>query len=239
MPIVDSHCHVSEVWYEPVEALLWQMEQNGVDHAVLIQMQGQSDNRYQAECVRKHPGRFASVVIVDSAEQMEREAGEGASGVRLKPDAPPPLWDAAQQLGLAVSCGGSAQDFASFEPTVRSHPGLKIVIEHLGGLNRPDGQDREKVCALARYPNVYMKFHGLGEFAQRAMPVTPDPFVRPLPTTLRQAFEAFGPERMMWGSDYPPVSSREGYRNSLRLPMAEFGEGPHFGDTALTVFPLR
>ena len=23
----------------------------------------------------------------------------------------------------------------------------------------------------------------------------------------------------MWGSDYPPVSLREGYRNALRFPM--------------------
>lgn len=25
----------------------------------------------------------------------------------------------------------------------------------------------------------------------------------------------------MWGSDYPPVSYREGYANSLRFPLAE------------------
>ena len=30
------------------------------------------------------------------------------------------------------------------------------------------------------------------------------------------AYDAFGPRRMMWGSDYPPVSGREGYRNALR-----------------------
>ena len=28
------------------------------------------------------------------------------------------------------------------------------------------------------------------------------------------AYEAFGPRRMMWGSDYRPVADREGYRNS-------------------------
>ena len=36
------------------------------------------------------------------------------------------------------------------------------------------------------------------------------------------ALEAFGPQRMMWGSDYPPVSSREGYDNALRFPMDYF-----------------
>ena len=34
MPIVDTHCHVSQVYYEPVETLLFQMDRAGVDHAV-------------------------------------------------------------------------------------------------------------------------------------------------------------------------------------------------------------
>ena len=38
---------------------------------------------------------------------------------------------------------------------------------------------RRKVFALSRFPNVYIKVHGLGEFCQRAMPVTePFPFER-------------------------------------------------------------
>ena len=56
--------------------------------------------------------------------------------------------------------------------------------------------------------------------------------------------EAFGPQRMMWGSDYPPVSSREGYLNSLRTPLdylAGLTEGERawiFGRTAMTVWGL-
>ena len=38
MGVVDTHCHVSPYWYEPVEPLLYQMTTNGVDKAVLIQM---------------------------------------------------------------------------------------------------------------------------------------------------------------------------------------------------------
>ena len=65
MPIVDTHCHVSLVYYEPVEVLLFQMDRAGVDHAVLIQMREEYDNEYQFECVHRYPGRFASVVLVD------------------------------------------------------------------------------------------------------------------------------------------------------------------------------
>ena len=33
------------------------------------------------------------------------------------------------------------------------------------------------------------------------------------------AVEAFGGDRLMWGSDFPPSANREGYRNALRFPM--------------------
>ncbi|MCH7786517.1 MAG: amidohydrolase family protein [Chloroflexi bacterium] len=35
------------------------------------------------------------------------------------------------------------------------------------------------------------------------------------PPLIEMAYDAFGSRRMMWGSDYPPVSGREGYRNAL------------------------
>ena len=35
------------------------------------------------------------------------------------------------------------------------------------------------------------------------------------------AYDSFGPQRMMWGSDFPPVSLREGYHNSLRFTMEQ------------------
>ncbi len=46
----------------------------------------------------------------------------------------------------------------------------------------------------------------------------------------------------MWGSDFPPVSSREGYDNSLRVPLDYFGSlseeerGWIFGRAALDIF---
>lgn len=264
MPIIDTHCHVSLVWYEPVEALLDQMARNGVDGATLIQIQGEFDNDYQFACAARHPGKFAPVVLLDTdapdaVATLERLAAQGASGVRFNATTrsagadPLALWRAAERLGLPVSCAGSAATFSApaFADLIAAVPTLPIVIEHLGALSKPDadaaeGAARRRVFALARFPNTYIKITGLGEFCQRAIPVTaPFPFVRPLPDYLARAFEAFGPTRMMWGSDYPPVSGREGYTNALRLTMAELETVPGFdaaareaifGGTALRVF---
>ena len=57
--------------------------------------------------------------------------------------------------------------------------------------------------------------------------VDPDPEVIPASTkflpVLDLAVDAFGPARMMWGSDFPPVSRREGYANALRWPREHLG----------------
>src|SRR5919204_5115944 len=66
MLIVDTHCHALPHWFEPVEVLLHQMHANGVEKALLVQVRGQFDNRYIMECVRRFPGRFAPIVIVDT-----------------------------------------------------------------------------------------------------------------------------------------------------------------------------
>jgi L-fuconolactonase len=278
MAICDTHCHASLAWYAPVESLLHEMDANGVEQALLIQIRGQFDNSYQEECVRRYPGRFASVVIVDTtradaSEALARWAERGAAGIRLGADTRSPgedplaIWRAAARLGLPVSCQGSAEALASdgFAQLVQELPTLPIVLEHLAGLERlgtggrtreqaPGGQSaapdasgaRERVLALARFPNVSVKVHGLGEFCVRAIPVAePFPFVRPISPLLEDLYRAFGPDRLMWGSDYPPVAGREGYRLALRLVMDEYAAKDEparaaiFGGTAAKLFPIR
>jgi L-fuconolactonase len=264
MLVVDTHCHVAPDWFEPVESLLDQMDRYGVQHAILIQDSSQPDNTYQMGCLRRYPGRFASVVVVDvtrpdAVQTLERLAGEGACGIRLRQTARSPgddplaIWRAADRLGIAVSCSGRASYYMTdeFAELVQAVPNLQIVIEHLGSGNHPDTEPvdlavRRGVFKLARFPNLSMKIHGLGELVRRAVPVSPThPFQQPIPPLLDLAFETFGPGRMMWGSDYPPVSAREGYGNSLRLTTDQFASKSEadraqiFGTTALRIFPVE
>lgn len=263
--VVDSHCHASPVWYEPIESLIREMDATGVLRAVLVQMNGQFDNDYLFSCLKRFPGRFAAVVLVDpskvnAAQALEAEARRGASGVRLggavrSPGSDPyAIWRAAEALGLSVTSGGVGADFASddFSSLVQSVPNLSITLEHLGSVNNPtddplEPEVRQRIFDLARFPNVSIKVQGLGEFARRALPVRPGsfPFERPIPPYLRQAYDGFGPRRLLWGSDYPPVSGREGYRNALALTMEQFADKSAderaliFGGNALDLFPIR
>jgi len=221
------------MWYESVESLIDHMDRNAVAQALLVQIKGYYDNTYQFACVRRYPGRLRSVVAVDlsqpaAATELERLVDQGACGVRISPDGRSPgadplaIWRKAAHLGLPVSCGGARAQFAdpAFATLIEALPNLPIIIEHLGGITWADGDatepERERIFALARYPNVYMKIHGLGEFLPRNMPVTtPFPFDPTGLTLLERAYTAFGPARLLWGSDYPPVAGREGYARAL------------------------
>jgi L-fuconolactonase len=261
--IVDAHTHASPIWFEPLEPLLFQMDRLGVQRAVLVQIQGQTDNAYQMECVRRYPERLVSVVWLDTdspraPEELERLREQGARGVRLRAttrspgDDPLAIWRAAERLGLPISCAGSLAEFGSdaFAALVQEVPRLPIIVEHLGASTTRDRDGtaspaRLKVFALSRFANVHMKIHGLGEFAQRAPPSGAlFPFVQPVPPLLELVYDAFGPRRLLWGSNYPPVSQQEGYANALRLPLERFRDKREsdraqiFGGTAARLYGL-
>jgi len=264
--LIDAHCHASPQWFEPVGPLLYQMDANGVDKAVLTQVLGQFDNSYQQQCVADHGGRLASVGAVDAARDdaadlVRHWAGQGMAGLRLRPEVrstgadPLAVWRVAAECGLAISCGGAAAQFltADFAALAQEFPQMPLVLEQLGGWTRPDCDRADStwqgILGLARLPNVSVKVPTLGQIAPRQIG-------KPLPATgpvldhapgaiLIEALEAFGAERLLWGSDYPVVSSREGYANALNWTRALFATRPAaevraiFGGNAQRIFFSR
>ena len=205
---------------------------------------GHYDHSYLYDCRKRFPGKFALAVIVDTTSldplgDLERHRVEGAVGVRLTPDSRTlgedklSLWRKADELGMFITCMGSVEQFASdeFASVVSEFPDMPIIMEHLAGggessafpLNGPGPshpyEKFKKALTLSDYPNVYIKIHGLGEIVNRPNVLPQDfglDFFDDVPPLVEMAKDSFGVERIMWGSDYPPVSGREGYRNSLK-----------------------
>jgi hypothetical protein len=67
MYVVDTHCHAGTSWFEPVEMLLYGMNQSDVQHAILTQHRGMVDNSYLLEAIERFPGRFSAIVGVDAS----------------------------------------------------------------------------------------------------------------------------------------------------------------------------
>jgi L-fuconolactonase len=235
------------------------MDRCGVDQAVLTQILNERDNTYLLECLHAHPERFAAVVGVDPTrsdieEHLNVLASAGATGVRLRAtdrstgDDPLLVWRTAADLDLSVSCVGSVSDFTdpAFLGVIEAVPTLTIVLEHLASAaraTRPGAESSDgKVFELARFSNVMVKIPGIGEMSARSLPVNDELFEDPIPSVLSDACAAFGPDRLMWGSDFPPVAAREGYQNALAFTqfaieaIAPAGMTQIFGGTARRVF---
>ena len=230
MLIIDTHCHAGRNWFEPIETLEFQMSQNGVDGAVLIQHGGTYDNEYLFEAAARRPGRFKVVVLVDPEDEdplgrLTRLSERGAAGVRLYPGTTfvhagtADIWRKAGELGMVVSTMSSSAEFADdgFSDLLDACPDTAVVIEHLAGASYSDAPftEYEKNLRHAQRPNTSIKVPGLGEIAPRSPRLAADCHFDDVPPLFEMARDAFGPRRMMWGSDFPPCAGREGYANAL------------------------
>jgi L-fuconolactonase len=229
--IIDTHCHAGQNWFLPIESLEFEMNQAGVDGAVLIQHGGTYDNDYLFDEAGKRGDRFKVVVLVDPEDsdplgKLEKLAEQGAAGIRLFPGGQftalsnvTDIWRKAGELGLVVSAMGDDKGFSSaaFKKIVEVCPDTQIVIEHLAGvgITDPPYTDYESALQCAKFSNTTIKVPGLGEITKRPPLLRPDFRFDNIPPLFEMAYEAFGANRMMWGSDYPPSAGREGYGNTL------------------------
>lgn len=232
--IVDSHVHTGVTKYVPVEVLLAQMDAAGIDKAVLVQYMGQFDNRYHQEVCQRFPGRFAPWGLVDTnapdAVEKIKEAVHvhGMVGFRMPVTARSPesnpyaMWETLQELNVVVSLAGVREAYAApeAEELVRRHPGLKMRIEHLGHPRfeeiDPFPQYRQ-VLQLAHFPHVFIAYSGLYAASRQRYPY------QDLVPFFKMIYDAFGPRRILWGSDFPPLCMRETVSMNLQLFQEGFG----------------
>lgn len=99
----------------------------------------------------------------------------------------------------------------------RLHPGLSIVLDHCakpdiaGGRFEPWAGD---IAALAQLPNVSCKLSGLLNCA------APGDGASELKRFANHVLESFGPERVMWASDWPPLDLAASYRRWREVSLA-------------------
>lgn len=119
------------------------------------------------------------------------------------------------------------------------HPGLRTVIDHAAKPDIAAGGFAEwagAIARLAQMPDVYCKFSGL---IDRTGPIA-DP--RALDPYVGHLFETFGPARLIWGSDWPVVTTHVTYEawkaiaRACVLRHAPHAESAVFGDNALALY---
>jgi len=243
---IDTHCHAGKNWFEPIESLIYQMDNNNISKAMIIQHGGYFNHEYLFEASSKYINRLHIVASLDSNDQnplktLNKLALSGASGIRLSPHTEflktdtEKIWNTAGELGLAVSVHSDVSGLKSdkFQEIIHSNPNTKLILEHYAGLGttlmgkgklknaQKDYLDKHlkdfnKILEYSKYPNIFVKIHGLGEIEPRNNQLNDFFDLKDSNNIITLLMKRFGSEKLMWGSDFPPVSGREGYSNSLK-----------------------
>lgn len=270
--IVDPHVHVwkndprypwpKELASPPKEdalpeTLLKLMAQHGVEKTVIVHViYYRWDCRYAADAVRAHPDKFMGVCRIDPesrqpASDLDHWVSEGFHGVRLSPavgaggewindvaqmDA---IWNRTAQLKIPMCVLCSISRIPDVEKVIQRHDGrLDVCIDHMADspIDQPD--ELEKLLRLARYPRVHVKLSHLWSLSKQDYPY------RDTHDQVHRLYDAFGPQRLMWGTDWPAIDEYCGYARALALYRDEikfFNDEDRkwiLGETALGLWPF-
>lgn len=212
------------------EELLREMDAAGVARAVLIPpgFDGIRNDLILA-AARKYPQRFAAMGRLDTEAPDAREriatwleqpgmlglrfSFNRALGPALADGSVDWIWQAAEQAGVPVMLLVPHAMVHLIDDIAARHPGLRLSLCHLG--LPTDVQDDEafrefdKLLPIARRPNVTVKASALPSYTTDSYPF------RRVHGYLRRVYDAFGPRRMFWGSDFSRLTCT--YREVVTL----------------------
>ena len=227
MLIVDSQVHIwstglptnpahRQITSFTVDDLFKEMDEAGVDAAVIHPPAWDpNSNQIALEAAAQYPERLSilgnfpldqedSRSLVDSWKEKP-----GMLGLRFALNQPHQqnwpidgtmdwLWPAAEAAGIPVGLAA-----ANFMPLVgevaERHPNLKLIVDHMGragGLtDDPAWETLPQLLDLAKFPNVAVKARGAPSYSSAVYPFTN------IHDHLHEIYDAFGPDRMFWGTD--------------------------------------
>ncbi|MGE3821546.1 MAG: amidohydrolase, partial [Isosphaeraceae bacterium] len=272
--VIDCHAHIYsedenayptiENPYRPpagkgtVSHLLREMKANGVSRATAIQTSTfyRWDNRFLADSSKRHASVLAGVCTLDpddptSPAILERYARESnvrgmrsipAKSGRLDDPGVIALWSTAERLGIVINVLVNRDKADEVESLARRHPSLRLVIDHC--LNLRVGPELEPTLGalerLARRPNLHAKLTFIPTGTAEAYPC------RDLHEPCRRVIAAFGPERCVWGSNFPCElwNPKVTYAQHLAIFQRELGlddkaRAAILGETARTLWFSR
>lgn len=217
-PTSTNHRQITDF---TAEDALKDMDAAGVNAAVIHPPGWDPDsNALAVEAARKYPDRFAILGNFpldrpESRTAIDRIKGQpGMLGLRFALIQPHQqtwltdgtldwLWPAAERAGMPVALLGESL-LQAVPRIAQRHSGLKLIIDHFG---RPDRNwsNLAALVATAKFPNVALKATGAPSYSSEAYPY------RDIHAHIRKLYDAFGPERMFWGTDITrmPTSWRQ------------------------------
>ena len=210
-----------------VKIVLAEIEAAGVDAGVINA--GSAISSFAELAFTHYPRQFAAMLVVNPSTPnvvdvvsglRSRSADRfspGWLGIRLVFSWPPtgeelerlragayePILDAAEQNHIPT-CVFLSGDLQEAVPIAKAHPDLVMIIDHLGmkappmmHYDNPPFRQLDLLLQLSEFPNVAVKFSGAPALSRETYPFAD------LWPSLHKIINVFGPERLMWGADFP------------------------------------
>lgn len=210
---------------QPLEPYVEFVKQARIDHTILVHPEPyQDDHRYLEYCLEHEPspGFFKGTCLFDPIDPktpsrmralMERHPGSivalrihetrkpgtpattsGAIHDRdLRSPAMRETWRHMHEMGLAIQMHFIPYYAPQIGALAEQFPQMPVILDHLARAGQGTPAEYKEVLKLARLPRVYMKFSGVEYSSHKKFPY------RDAKPIVRQACDAFGAERMLWG----------------------------------------
>jgi predicted TIM-barrel fold metal-dependent hydrolase len=219
-PLFGKRSDWSQERPSTVETLIEQMDAAGVDKAAVVHSSTTYgfDNGYVVDACNTYPDRLIAVGSVDllapdAVDTIRSWVDKGLAGLRVftggstkefdpsELDDPRayPGWELLGELGLTMCIQTGPVGLPAVVALARRFPNVPIILDHLG---RPDVTDGPPYAAaqslfdLAPVTSIYLKLTPriMGDSTKGE--ATPE-------TLFPKIVEAFGANRLAWGSNYP------------------------------------
>lgn len=225
---VDSHAHVfrSDLRFAEgrrhspdFDALLVDylglLDANGISHALLVQPSFLgTDNTFLLAALDACPDRLRGVAVIDPSfteAELRGFARRGVRGIRLNligaaiPDLGGDAWTALLEHVRLLDWHVEVHIELASLPSVGQaviDSGCRLVVDHFGRPGADDTASWAWLMSAARTGHVWVKLSA----AYRNWPLSsPEKAV----AAAAELLDAFGPERLLWGSDWPHTQHRE------------------------------
>ena len=221
-PVIDTHAHVfsahmplkAGAWHKPAEDATAEqyidiLDAHGITFGMLAaaSISGTNNDFTLAACQRQRRLRTTVILSPDCPlQQMKEMAAQGVVGVRFQwlnvpvaPDLASPdyqgLLSHIADLGWHVQLHDAGSRLPAYLPALEA-AGVKVVVDHFG---RPDV---EHGISGAGFQRLLRSIEGGRTWVKLSAPfrLGSETLVQQAAQTL---LENAGPERLMWGSDWP------------------------------------
>jgi predicted TIM-barrel fold metal-dependent hydrolase len=204
------------------------MDACGVRHALLVGPTSgyRTDNRCMLDAIARGGDRFKGIAVVDndvSRSELVQMKAAGVVGVAFNPamegvdvlnDADS-LFNILADLDMFAQIQVTGDQLLALEPLI-ARTVTRVLIDHCGrpdvaaGINQPGFQALLRLADTAR---TVVKISGLQKFSQLDYPYDD------AQVFAREILHVFGPDRCVWGSDWPflRASVRMDYAPLLKL----------------------